>query len=78
MTTKQSDAMKLILDGAVGDELEKIVQILERLFEDEKLNPALLPKSPDEIRQAMELSIPEEGKAPQELYALIEAAVMGY
>lgn len=76
MTKEWSEVDKRIQKGGFGDELEKILELAVKLFEDEELNPALLPKDPQEVLESLELSIPDEGRTPGELYSLVETAVM--
>ena len=56
MTIEQSESKKLMQNCAIGGDLENLVQILEHLIEDEKLNPALVPKRPSEILDLIENS----------------------
>jgi len=74
--TGQSKLGSRIREWGSAEELHRVFEVLERLFQDEDLHPALNARSPEELAREVDLSIPDEGRPVRELYALAEKAVL--
>lgn len=57
-------------------ELESLIEIINRLLEEEAAHPAFKAMPPDKVREGIDLRIPEHGKGIEEVFRLAEEVVL--